>query len=229
MGLVAAASCLTNVALASRATHQGNVVLTQTIPPGLHPPPAVIPVAPDVPEEEDPDDLDTGPDTDSSLPDPEEVPIVGGVELNTGSFEVTRKSLLRIDLAAPGLNEAWASVDLALVYNDDLATHILDGDLAHYDGDDDDDEEGSRTDTIFAWIEQPGTYHLLLRVMGAQGDTETPGTELPVPVTITATTDARSPAPLHHMAIFSGIASAVLFVVFFIRRPRARVEEAEEE
>ena len=127
-------------------------------------------------------------------------------------------------MAAPALNEAWASVDLALVYGDDLATHILDGDLQHYNGDEDDPEEGPRTDTIFAWIEQPGTYHFLVRVMGGQGDTETPG-DIPVPVTITATTDARAPAPLKHMAVVSGIASAVLIGLFLIRRPRVKEEE----
>jgi hypothetical protein len=223
MALVAAAFCITNLVLASRAARVGRVILTQTIPPGLHPPPAVTPAPPGAPEE-DPDDLETGDDTDDSPPDPEETPIVGGVELNTDTFQLQAKSLLRIDLAAPALNEAWASVDLALVYDDDLATHILDGDLAHYNGDEDDAEEGPRTDTIFAWIEQPGTYHFLLRVMGGRGDTETPG-DIPVPVTITATTEARAPAPLNHMAIFSGIASALLFVLFLIRRPRMKEAE----
>jgi hypothetical protein len=220
MSLVAAAFCIVNFVLASRAARVGRVILTQTIPPGLHPPPAVTPAPPGVPEE-DPDDLEMGDDDDNSPPDPEEIPIVGGVELNTGTFQLQAKSLLRIDLAAASLDEAWASVDLALVYDDDLATHILDGDLAHYNGDEDDAEEGPRTDTIFAWIEQPGTYHLLLRVMGGKGDTESPG-DIPVPVTITATTEARTPAPLNHMAIFSGIASAVLFIVFLVRRPGAK-------
>lgn len=224
MALVAAVFCLTNLALASQAAREGRVVLTKTIVPGLHPPPAVTPAPPGAPEE-DPDDLETGDVIDNSPPDPEEPPIVGGVELNTDSFQLPAKSLLRIDLAAPTLNEAWASIDLALVYGDDLATHILDGDLAHYNGDEDDPEEGPRTDTILAWIEQPGTYHFLVRVMGAKGDTETPG-DIPVPVTITATTDARAPSPLHHMAIVSGIAAAVLFGIFLIRRPRAKEEAA---
>lgn len=218
MALAAAAFCILNLALASHAAGSGHVVLSTTIPPGLHPPPTVTPAPPGAPEQ-DPDDLEMGDETDNSPPDPEETPIVGGVHLNTESFQLRAKSLLRIDLAAPALQEAWASVDLALVYGDDLATHILDGDLAAYD--DDDTNEGSRTDTLFVWVEQPGTYHFLVRVMGGNGETETPG-DIPVPVTITATEQAHSPAPMNHMALFSGVASLVFFALFLIRRPRAK-------
>jgi hypothetical protein len=219
MALVAAAFSAANIALALHATGAGRVVLTQTIPPGFHPPP-VATRAPPGAAEEDPDDLETGNDTDSSPPDPEEVPIVGGVSLDTRSFELPAKSLLRIDVAAPALHEAWASVDLALVYGDDLATHILDGEVADYD---DDDDQGSHEDTLFAWVEQPGTYHLLVRVMGGRGDADGPG-DIPVPVTITATSDAHTSAPMTHMAIASGIASAALFVLFLARRPRVKEE-----
>ena len=217
MALVAAAFCITNRALASHAAGVGHVILTKTIPLGLHPPPAVTPAPPGAPEE-DPDDLEMGEETDNSPPDPEVPPIVGGVHLNTESFQLPAKSLLRIDVTAPALKEAWASVDLAIVYGDDLATHILDADLADYD---DDDDDGAHRDTLFAWIEQPGTYHFLVRVMGGTGETETPG-DIPVPVTITATAAAHAPAPMNRMAAFSGIASLVLFVLFVIRRPRVK-------
>ena len=69
MALVAAAFCITDLALASRAARQGHLSLTTVIPPGLHPPPAVTPAPPDAPEE-DPEDLETGDDTDDSPPTP---------------------------------------------------------------------------------------------------------------------------------------------------------------
>jgi hypothetical protein len=161
-----------DLSLYAWAAGRGAVALERTIQPGERPPPATAPAddAAPTPSGDTPGEPDDPGDTAPSDPDepfpPEETPVVGGVELATDSFEIPRASLVRIQLSAPQVEEAWAAVDIALVKGADSVTHILDGELSHYAGDDDDPDEESRSDTLYAWVDDPGTYHLLVRTMG---------------------------------------------------------------
>jgi hypothetical protein len=132
------------------------------------------------------------------------------VEIATDPFEIPRAGVVRIDLSAEQIQEAWAAVDIALVQGDDSVTHIVDGELSYYDSDDDSPSEGSRTDTLFVRVDDPGTYHLLVRTMGGSGESEAPG-DLPAPVRIRVTRDVATTGPFVWAIVFSTLMAIVLF------------------
>jgi predicted RNA-binding Zn-ribbon protein involved in translation (DUF1610 family) len=237
---IAAFFVLLNFGLSVRASGRGAVVLDHTFLPGERPP---LPPAPallgradagadasaDAATTSPPQVADTG-DAASDLepvdpsdppdpPEPEEVPIQGGVERPTDSFDLRAPGLVRIELSADQLQEAWSSVDLAIVQGDDTVTHILDGDLAYYD-DDDDPSSGSRTDALYAWVDDPGTYHLLVRTMGGRGESESPG-DLPAPVRVKVIASAASPEAFQTVAGLSLVLAVVLGFVGLSRRGKA--------
>jgi hypothetical protein len=221
MAAVAAAFCLLNLGVAAYASASGLEVLDRTIPPGFKPPPP----PPPAPEKDEPDDPAEPPEPpDNSPPEPEETPIVGGVEFSTESFRLAKDTFLRIELSAPTLMNGWASADVAVVQGDDDATHILDAELTRYA--DDDPDEYTTSDTLHAWIDDPGSYHLLVRLLGARGNTEVGG-DIPVPVRIRAWTQPRLPLPFYLMALASAVA-AVVFLVMSRSKGRKAAEEDDE-
>jgi Domain of unknown function (DUF4178) len=226
MSAAAVGFALLNFGLAAHASSSAVQVLDRTIPPGFKPPP---PPPPPAAEKEEPDDpLEPPEPPDTSPPDPVETPVVGGVELPTDSFRLEKDSFLRIDLSAPTLMDGWASVDVAVVQGDDDATHIMDAELTAYS--DDDPGESTTSDTLHARIDDPGSYHLVVRLLGARGTSETGG-DIPVPVRIQAWAMPRLPLPFYLMAFASVIMAAVLFVVSRLtgRRALAGAKEREED
>ncbi len=238
MAVVSFFFTIVNLALASNAATEGTIVLDRTIPPGYRPPPPPPPTALDAgAATEDDEKSDAGGDAadddkgvlsdeDNSPPDPEEVPVIGGVEFATESFVLKKNTALLIDLSAPAIREAWASVDVALVQDEDSATHILDAELSHYD--DDDDPAGQREEKLYAWIEEAGTYHLLLRVMGGTGESEKPA-DLPAALNVRAVSKTRIQTPFQSMAIVSSVLGALFLAVFFFSRSREKKEAEEDE
>jgi hypothetical protein len=223
MAGVAAAFCLVNLGVGASASSSAIQVLDRTIPPGFKPPP---PPPPPAVEKDEPDDpLEPPEPPDNSPPEPEEVPVVGGVELPTESFQLAKDSFLRIEFSAPTLMNGWASVDVAVVQGDDDATHIMDAELTRYS--DDDPEESTTSDTLHAWIDDPGSYHLLVRLLGARGTSETGG-DIPVPVRIRAWAMPRLPWPFYTMAIASAVLAVVLLVASRFTGRRAAPEEQDE-
>jgi Domain of unknown function (DUF4178) len=215
---IAACFSLLNLGVAAYASSCAVQVLDRTIPPGFKPPP---PPPPPAAEKEEPDDpLEPPEPPDNSPPEPEEIPVVGGVELPTDSFKLEKDSFLRIDLSAPTLMDGWASVDVAVVQGDDEASHIMDAELTRYS--DDDPEESTTLDTLHVRIDDPGSYHLLVRLLGARGTSETGG-DIPVPIRIQAWSMPRLPVPFYLMAGASGIVAVVLFVVSRLTGGRRRV------
>jgi Domain of unknown function (DUF4178) len=224
---VAACFCLLNLGIAASTSSAKVQVLDRTIPPGFKPPP---PPPPPAAEKEEPDDpLEPPEPPDNTPPEPEEVPVVGGVEFPTDSFKLEKDSFLRIELSAPTLMDGWASVDVAVVQGDDDATHIMGAELTRYS--DDDPDESTTLDTLDARIEDPGNYHLVLRLLGAHGTSETGG-DIPVPVRIQAWAMPRMPLPFYLMAAASGLVAVVLIVVSGLtsrRRAPAGAKEKEED
>jgi hypothetical protein len=220
---VAAGFCLLNLGAAAYASTSAVQVLDRTIPPGFKPPP---PPPPPVAEENEPDDPPEPPEPpDNSPPDPEEVPTLGGVEFRTSSFKLAKDTFLRIECSAPTLMDGWASMDVAVVEDDDDATHIMDAELTRYS--DDDIGESATSDTLDAWIDDPGNYHLLVRLLGARGNTETGG-DITVPVHIQAWTMHRLPLPFYVMAIASAVSALVFFAAWrWTGRRRPAVKEDE--
>jgi hypothetical protein len=227
--MTGAAVCfaLLNFGLAAYASSSAVQVLDRTIPPGFKPPPPPPPPPPPAAQKEEPDDpLEPPEPPDNSPPEPEEIPVVGGVELPTDSFKLEKDTFLRIELSAPTLMDGWASVDVAVVQGDDDATHIMGAELTRYS--DDDPDESTTLDTLHARIEDPGSYHLVVRLLGAHGTSETGG-DIPVPVRIQAWAMPRMPLPFYLMAFASVVMAAVLFVVSrFTGRRRALAEEDDE-
>ena len=223
MAGVAACFCLLNLGVAAHASSSAVQVLDRIIPPGFKPPP---PPPPPADEKDEPDDpLEPAEPPDHSPPDPEEVPVVGGVEFPTDSFTLAKDTFLRIECSAPSLMNGWAAMDVAVVQGDDDATHIMDAELTRYS--DDDPDESTTSDTLHAWIDDPGSYHLLVRLLGARGTSETGG-DIPVPIRIRAWTMPRLPWPFYVMAG----ASAIMAVVFLVAsrltgRGRTPVEDDE--
>jgi len=224
MSVVAAFFCLLNLGVAAYASSSAVQVLDRTIPPGFKPPPPPPPAV----EKDEPDDpLEPVEPPDNSPPEPEEVPIVGGVELPTDSFKLEKDTFLKIELSAPTLMNGWASVDIAVVQGDDDATHIMDAELTRYS--DDDADESTTGDTLHAWIDDPGSYHLLVRLLGARGTSETGG-DIPVPIRIQAWAMPRRPLPFYLMAIASGVMAVAFFIVSRVTgRRRAPAEEEEDD
>jgi hypothetical protein len=222
MAGVALAFCFLNLGVAAYASSAAVQVLDRTIPPGFKPPPPPPPPTVEKDEPEDPPEPPEPPD--NSPPEPEEIPIVGGVELPTESFKLAKDTFLRIELSAPTLMNGWASADVAVVQGDDDATHIMDAELTRYS--DDDSDESSISDTLDAWIDDPGSYHLLVRLLGARGTSETGG-DIPVPVRIRAWAMPRLPLPFYLMAIASAVAAVGLFLASRTmgRRPAAAEED----
>jgi hypothetical protein len=225
MAGMAAGFCLLNLGIAAHASSSEVQVLDRTIPPGFKPPP---PPPPPAIEKDEPDDpLEPVEPPDNSPPEPEEVPIVGGVELPTDSFKLDKDTFLRIELSSPGLMNGWASADVAVVQGDDDATHIMDAELTRYS--DDDPDESTTTDTLHAWIDDPGSYHLLVRLLGARGTSETGG-DIPAPVRIQAWAMPRRSLPFYLMAVASGVMAVVFFVVSRVTgRRRAPAEDEEDD
>jgi uncharacterized protein DUF4178 len=223
MAGVAACFCLLNLGVGAYASSSAVQVLDRTIPPGFKPPP---PPPPPAAEKDEPDDpLEPPEPPDNSPPEPEEVPIVGGVELPTESFTLAKDTFLRIEFSAPALMNGWASVDVAVVQGDDDATHIMDAELTRYS--DDDPDESTTSDSLHAWIDDPGSYHLLVRLLGARGTSEKGG-DIPVPVRIQAWTMPRLPWPFYSMAIASAVMAVVLLVVSRVTRRRPAPAEEDE-
>jgi hypothetical protein len=221
MAALAAAFCLLNLGAAAYASGSGVQVLDRTIAPGFKPPPS----PPPAPEKDEPDDPAEPPEPpDNSPPEPEETPIVGGVEFPTESFKLAKDSFLRIELSAPTLMNGWASADVAVVQGDDDATHILDAELTRYP--DDDSDEYTTSDTLHAWIDDPGSYHLLVRLLGARGNTEVGG-DIPAPVRIRAWAQPRLPLPFGLMALASAVAAVVFLVMSRSKGPRPAEEDDE--
>jgi len=224
MSGAAACFCLLNLGVAAHASSSAVQVLDRTIPPGFKPPP---PPPPPAVEKDEPDDpLEPVEPPDNSPPEPEEVPVVGGVELPTDSFKLEKDTFLRIELSAPSLMNGWASADVAVVQGDDDATHIMDCELTRYS--DDDPDESTTTDTLHAWIDDPGSYHLLVRLLGARGTSETGG-DIPVPVRIQAWAMPRLPLPFYLMALASGVVAVALLIVSSVTGRRRAAAEKEED
>lgn len=89
-------------------------------------------------------------------------------------FEVaTGNEVLRIELAARQLSNAWMAVDLAVVQGDDAVIHVDDADIEYYHGREGGESwsEGSRSTSRLVRVPEPGTYHLLLHAVSAHGET----------------------------------------------------------
>ncbi|MDA3901705.1 MAG: DUF4178 domain-containing protein [Spirochaetes bacterium] len=71
------------------------------------------------------------------------------------------------------LNNAWMSLDTALVKGEDTVVHIYDSSISYYHGVEGGESwsEGSRSDSAYIYVPESGTYRLLLKAVSATGNT----------------------------------------------------------
>lgn len=102
-------------------------------------------------------------------------------EVETGSFTIDGPTGVQIQLSAPGLDQAWMSVNVGLVKKgsmaeQDVVVHVQDGEMSRYSGYEGGEywAEGSRsTRTNVFWVKEPGTYALIVQGVSGLGNSET--------------------------------------------------------
>ncbi|WP_207678427.1 hypothetical protein [Desulfonema magnum] len=111
------------------------------------------------------------------------------------------------------LNNAWMALDVAVVRSDDKVIHVYDSDLSYYHGVEGGESwsEGSRRDSAYVRIPQPGNYRLLVHAVSAGGNisdaaTSSHGAEIQV----------KSGAVTPSFSIFAFIFSCIILLISFI-------------
>ena len=102
-------------------------------------------------------------------------------EVETGSFTLDGPTGVTIRLAAPGLDQAWMSVNVGLVKKsskaeDDRVLHVTDGEMSRYSGYEGGEywaEGSTSTRTNVFWVAEPGTYALIVQGVSGVGNAET--------------------------------------------------------
>lgn len=95
-------------------------------------------------------------------------------EVTSSPFELSGDGLVRLRLTSADLDNAWMSVNVALVQDDDIVVHVTDSDLSYYHGVEGGESwsEGSRDADILLGGVQPGPYRLHLGAVSNTGESE---------------------------------------------------------
>jgi len=100
----------------------------------------------------------------------------GDGEVMSQPFEL-QGGLVDVEIEAPGLNNSWISVDMALVEADgDTVVHVDGIDAEYYSGYEGGESwsEGSTSDSQVWAVDKPGTYQMLVRARGNSGLSDVP-------------------------------------------------------
>jgi len=94
-------------------------------------------------------------------------------EALTPPFVLSSAGLVRLEVEASGLDNAWLAADLALVKGEEV-THVLDADLEYFHGVEGGERwsEGSYDETLYVEVGEPGPHRLLVRARGGRGESE---------------------------------------------------------
>lgn len=96
-------------------------------------------------------------------------------EILTQPFKVSSAgNLIEVGIRADKLDNAWMTVDLAVVEGEEKVIHEFDGDMEYYHGYEGGESwsEGSSSSSTFIKIPKAGTYRLLVHAVSGTGDTE---------------------------------------------------------
>lgn len=108
-------------------------------------------------------------------------------EALTQPFEVAAAgNVIEVAFEAP-LNNAWMSIDWAVVRGEDEVIHVDDGDLEYYHGVEGGESwsEGSRSSSHYLKIDAAGSYRILVRAVSAQGEAvEAQASQVPLRVRV---------------------------------------------
>lgn len=127
-------------------------------------------------------------------------------EVLTPSFSVGDSTVIRVQLRAPKLDNAWMYIDAAVVEAGETVRHTFSSDLQYYHGYDGGESwsEGDFDKEYYIEIPRAGTYQLLLKGVSNTGSSSSAQTCLH-PAEVTIWKDARPP----FMAFFGMIVSLI--------------------
>lgn len=135
-------------------------------------------------------------------------------EALSSPFEVARAGqVLRIDVSARGLDNAWMALDYAVVRGDESVIHVDDADIQYYHGREGGESwsEGSRSTSEYVRVPEAGEHRLLLHAVSARG--ETPSAEAcqhDVSVRVVAGARRRFPAIVMSLLCLVGLVGSFL-------------------
>lgn len=150
-------------------------------------------------------------------------------EVLSDPFEVRKEgSALKIRVHAP-LDNAWVSVDLGLVRDggaEPTVIHVTDQDMQYYSGREGGESwsEGSKSESQYLMVDEPGTYRLLVRAVSGRG-TEEASNRSYVPLRIKVTAGAKRGVWL----VLASLASFVIFIVVFVQHQKWRTADDEDD
>ncbi|MFH0902249.1 MAG: DUF4178 domain-containing protein [Pseudomonadota bacterium] len=108
-------------------------------------------------------------------------------EVLTEPFVVAKdNSLVKVTVEASRLDNAWASVDLALVEGEDSVLHVFEGDVEYYHGVEGGESwsEGSKDSSAYILVPRRGQHRLLVHAINGQGEQPQKNAFLPLRLTI---------------------------------------------
>jgi len=100
-------------------------------------------------------------------------------ETFTAPFTLTEPdTVIKVEASAGQRSNAWMAADFALVRADEQVIHVFDQDIQYYHGSDGGESwtEGSRSQSAYIRVPEPGTYRLLVHAVSAHGDAATADT-----------------------------------------------------
>jgi hypothetical protein len=135
-------------------------------------------------------------------------------EVLSSPFQVARAGdVLRVDIAAGGLDNAWMSLDWAVVQGDDTVVHVDDADIQYYHGREGGESwsEGNRSTTGYVKVPTAGEHRLLLHAVSALGETPSADTcRHDIAVRVVAGARRRAPAVVITILCMVGLVGTFL-------------------
>lgn len=147
-------------------------------------------------------------------------------EVLTEPFEVASSgNVIDVSFKAP-LDNAWMSIDWAVVRGDDEVIHVDDGDLEYYHGVEGGESwsEGSRSSTTYLRIDDAGSYRLLVRAVSARGNA-VEARPSQVPLRVQVIDGARPP----WFAILALVISVLAFIMVAVLRHKWKSADEEDD
>ncbi len=147
-------------------------------------------------------------------------------EVLTEPFNVASPgNVIDVSFEAP-LDNAWMSIDWAVVRGDEEVIHVDDGDLEYYHGVEGGESwsEGSRSSTSYLRIDEAGSYRLLVRAVSARGEA-VEAQPSQVPVRVKVIDGARPP----WFALLALGASVLAFIMVAVLRHQWKTGDEEDD